>query len=134
MYVLYMISTARAVKRKNECCMVDFNKLSQKLAKETATMATNRNSNNNRNSNRNDKPRDDRRGRQEERTENKMLICYHINERNGRSFWTRIGVAFQNRDGSFNVKLECVPVNGELHIREYVPSEDRGDNDDSEGE
>lgn len=95
-------------------------------------MATNRNSN----SNSNNKPRDDRRGsnnRQEERSnDGKMLICYHINERNGRSFWTRIGVAFQNRDGSFNVKLECVPVNGELHIREYVAREDAGD--DSEGE
>lgn len=111
--------------------MVDFKKLSQKLEKEQQMAnSNNRNSNNTRNTNRNDKPRDDRRGRQDE---SKMLICYHINERGDRSYWTRIGVAFQNRDGSFNVKLECVPVNGELHIREYVPMADN-DSDDSEGE
>lgn len=115
--------------------MVDFKKLSQKLVKEQQMAnSNNRNSNNTRNTNRNDRPRDDRRGRQDERNDSKMLICYHINERGDRSYWTRIGVAFQNRDGSFNVKLECVPVNGELHIREYVPMADNNDSDDSEGE
>lgn len=34
------------------------------------------------------------------------------------SFWTRCGVAFVNRDGSINVKLELMPFNGELHLRE----------------
>lgn len=52
---------------------------------------------------------------------NKMKIAYQINERNGRSFWTRMGVAFVNSDGSLNVKLEALPVSGELHIRDYVP-------------
>ena len=50
-----------------------------------------------------------------------MKIAYQINERSGRSFWTRMGVAFVNSDGSLNVKLEAIPVNGELHIRDYVP-------------
>ena len=54
----------------------------------------------------------------------KMKIVYVISERNGRSFWNRCGVAFVNSDGSLNVKLEAIPVNGEVHIRDYVPRED----------
>lgn len=54
----------------------------------------------------------------------KMKIVYVISERNGRSFWNRCGVAFVNSDGSLNVKLEAIPVNGEIHIRDYVPRED----------
>jgi hypothetical protein len=51
----------------------------------------------------------------------KMKIVYSISERNGKSYWNRIGVAFLNSDGSLNVKLEAFPVSGELHIRDYVP-------------
>ncbi len=54
----------------------------------------------------------------------KMKIVYVITERNGRNFWSRCGVAFVNSDGSLNVKLESLPVNGEIHIRDYVPKED----------
>jgi hypothetical protein len=54
----------------------------------------------------------------------KMKIVYVITERGGRSFWNRCGVAFVNSDGSLNVKLEAIPVNGEVHIRDYVPREE----------
>ena len=54
----------------------------------------------------------------------KMKIVYVITERGGRSFWNRCGVAFVNSDGSLNVKLEAIPINGEVHIRDYVPRED----------
>lgn len=54
----------------------------------------------------------------------KMKIVYVITERGGRNFWNRCGVAFVNSDGSLNVKLEAIPVNGEVHIRDYVPRED----------
>lgn len=37
----------------------------------------------------------------------------------GRENWTRIGVAFVNRDGSFKVRLDATPVNGELVIRRH---------------
>jgi hypothetical protein len=77
---------------------------------------------------RNDRPRNDQpRGG---RDDSKMKIAYSITERGGKSFWNRIGVAFTNSDGSLNVKLECLPVNGEIHIRDYVPSEERGGNRD----
>jgi hypothetical protein len=54
----------------------------------------------------------------------KMKIVYVISDRNNRKFWNRIGVAFVNADGSVNVKLEAIPVSGEMQIRDYVPRED----------
>nr|PZN25780.1 MAG: hypothetical protein DIU78_09500 [Pseudomonadota bacterium] len=53
-----------------------------------------------------------------------MKIAYVITSRNGKNFWNRIGVAFVNHDGSINVKLEAVPVNGEIQIRDYVPRDE----------
>jgi hypothetical protein len=54
----------------------------------------------------------------------KMKIAYVITQRNGKNFWNRVGVAFVNNDGSINVKLEAVPVTGELQIRDYVPRDE----------
>lgn len=44
----------------------------------------------------------------------------------GKAFWTRIGVAFSNRDGSLSVILDALPVDGKLQIREYVPKPQEG--------
>ena len=55
--------------------------------------------------------------------ETKAKIVYVITERAGRSYWNRIGVAFVNRDGSINVRLEALPVSGELQIRDAEPRE-----------
>jgi len=59
--------------------------------------------------------------------ENKVKIAYTVVERNkdGRKFWVRVGAAFVNRDGSLNVRLDAMPVNGELQIRDYQPREAR---------
>jgi hypothetical protein len=35
-----------------------------------------------------------------------------------KSSWTKVGMAWQNRDGSLNLKLDALPTNGKLHIRE----------------
>jgi hypothetical protein len=55
---------------------------------------------------------------------NKIKMAYVINERGGKSYFNRVGIAFVNNDGSLNVKLEAMPINGELHIRDYVPREE----------
>jgi len=34
-----------------------------------------------------------------------------------KNIWIHIGMAFVNRDGSINVRLNALPVNGTLHIR-----------------
>ena len=54
----------------------------------------------------------------------KFKVCYVITERGEKTYWNRIGVAFTNKDGSINVKLDAVPVSGELQIRDYVARED----------
>jgi hypothetical protein len=38
-----------------------------------------------------------------------------------KKYWNRVGIAFVNADGSLSVKLEALPVSGELQIRDYVP-------------
>ncbi len=43
----------------------------------------------------------------------------------GKSFWVRIGSAWKNRDNSLNIKLDALPINGELQVRKPRPREDR---------
>lgn len=38
-----------------------------------------------------------------------MKVVYVIQEENGKKFWHRCGVAFDNRDGSVNLKLDLFP-------------------------
>ncbi len=53
----------------------------------------------------------------------RFLKAYTIIEKPGdqKDFWLSIGVASENRDGSLRVKLDALPINGQLHIREYEP-------------
>lgn len=55
----------------------------------------------------------------------KMKYVYVISGKGERKFWNKIGVAFVNRDGSLNCKLESLPIDGELHIRDATVREDR---------
>ena len=48
-------------------------------------------------------------------------IVYAIVERGPKRYWLRIGMAFVNRDGSLNVKLDAFPVSGQLQIRDQSP-------------
>jgi len=54
----------------------------------------------------------------------KYKVCYVITERNDKTYWNRIGVAFTNKDGSLNVKLDALPIGGTLQIRDYEPREE----------
>jgi hypothetical protein len=55
---------------------------------------------------------------------NTMKTVYTVVERSpGKSHWTRVGVGFVNRDGSINLKLDAVPVNGTLQIRDWEPAD-----------
>ena len=42
----------------------------------------------------------------------------------GRSYWTRVGIGFVNRDGSITLKLDAIPVNGTLQVRDWESRED----------
>lgn len=53
-------------------------------------------------------------------------VVYSISDAknaNGKSWWTRIGVAFTNRDGSITLKLDCIPLGGTMQVRDYEPRE-----------
>ncbi len=44
---------------------------------------------------------------------------FTVIEREGaRSFWLRVGAAWTNRDGSVTLRLDALPVNGVLQIRD----------------
>jgi hypothetical protein len=57
----------------------------------------------------------------------KSFALYTIVERSERSFWCRIGTAFANRDGSFNLYFDALPVNGTAHLREVETQTRRRD-------
>ena len=48
-------------------------------------------------------------------------------ERDGKTFWLRVGAAFQNKDQSWNLYLDAMPINGRLQMRDWdEPWEGRG--------
>lgn len=56
-------------------------------------------------------------------------IVYAIIERGARRHWLRVGLAFPNRDGSLNVRLDALPLSGQLQIRNDVPRSESRDED-----
>jgi len=45
-------------------------------------------------------------------------VVYTIVERRDKKYWTRVGAAFPNQDGSINIVLDAVPMSGDLQIRD----------------
>lgn len=77
------------------------------------------------------------------------LDALTVRETDGKSYWTRIGVAFPGRDGSYMVKLDAMPptTDGQyiIHLREprdnagqgggqRQPSRPQSRRDDDDGE
>jgi len=58
-------------------------------------------------------------------TKRKSFALYTIVERAERNFWCRIGTGFVNRDGSFNLFFDALPVNGTAHLREVEATQTR---------
>jgi len=50
--------------------------------------------------------------------------AFNIVERGEKSFWNRIGTAFRNHDGSYNIYLDALPIGGKIQIRE-IKDDDR---------
>ena len=48
----------------------------------------------------------------------KRLAVFSIREGKGGTVWVRAGTAFVNRDGSLNLALDVLPIDGRLHVRE----------------
>ncbi len=63
-------------------------------------------------------------------SEKKMMQIVGAIQRPGddkkRTFWTRIGVAFQNKDGSYNLRFDYLPTRlseTTIQLREMDPKE-----------
>lgn len=67
-------------------------------------------------------------------TQGKLKIAYVVSERQGRSYWNRVGAAFVNSDGSITLKLDAVPVSGEVVIRDYHPRDEAGARSNGNGQ
>ncbi|PIR24923.1 MAG: hypothetical protein COV43_07765 [Deltaproteobacteria bacterium CG11_big_fil_rev_8_21_14_0_20_42_23] len=59
----------------------------------------------------------------ESKMENKTPKQVYVvqEEKEGKSRWKSIGVAFVNKDGSLNIFLDALPLNGKLHVRDAKP-------------
>lgn len=55
----------------------------------------------------------------------KRLAVFSIRENKGGSIWVRAGSAFVNKDGSLNVLLDVLPLDGKLHVREAGERRDK---------
>jgi hypothetical protein len=63
-----------------------------------------------------------------------MKVVWAIVERGqGKSFWTRVGVGFVNRDGSLTLRLDAIPISGTLQVREWEPYDRRAEPNDGSG-
>ncbi|MCC7537528.1 MAG: hypothetical protein IT379_14990 [Deltaproteobacteria bacterium] len=62
-----------------------------------------------------------------DRSPTAVKVVYTVVERpGGKSFWVRIGAAFTNRDGSLTVRLDALPTNGTLQVRDPMPERGAG--------
>lgn len=52
-----------------------------------------------------------------------------IEDKEKKSVWVKAGSAWVNRDGSINVYLDVLPLDGKLHVRE--PLEERRNTNDN---
>ena len=54
------------------------------------------------------------------------LIAYQVDRKeNGKAYWHRIGAAWQNKKGGYQIKLSTLPVDGELVL---MPPWKKGNN------
>jgi hypothetical protein len=47
-----------------------------------------------------------------------------VDKGSNKSIWVRVGWAYVNHDGSYNIKLDALPVNGTLQVRDWEPREE----------
>jgi hypothetical protein len=69
---------------------------------------------------------------EETQTKNLKTVYTIIDRGAGKSsIWVRVGSGYTNRDGSLNLKLDAIPVNGSLQVREWDSGERRSESVDA---
>lgn len=56
----------------------------------------------------------------------KRMAVFSLRTHEGKTVWTRAGSAWTNSDGSINVFLDVLPIDGKLHLREALDGKDVG--------
>lgn len=51
----------------------------------------------------------------------KKFVAYYVAERNGKFHWTKLGFGELREDGEIRVKLDAIPIDGTLRLREELP-------------
>ncbi len=54
-----------------------------------------------------------------------MVEEYVDGQGQGRSKWTKIGAAFENKDGSIGIQLNALPINGKVILQVPLTKEER---------
>ena len=55
-------------------------------------------------------------------------IAYNVEKRNGKTYWTRLGVGWYHDDGEgFTAKLGAIPLTGEIVFRKPKPADEQAD-------
>ena len=49
----------------------------------------------------------------------KKVVAPVQRDPNGKTYWVKVGVAFQNKDGSWNLYLDAFPFSGKLQLRDW---------------
>lgn len=57
-------------------------------------------------------------------TKERPWEVHGVVQRGDKNYWTRIGAAFHNKDGSINLLLDYVPTDSETTIQLRPPKED----------
>jgi hypothetical protein len=55
----------------------------------------------------------------------RKIVYTVVDTKNGKAVWVKIGAAFTNRDGSLTIRLDALPLNGTMQVREQTAWEDR---------
>jgi hypothetical protein len=56
----------------------------------------------------------------------KRVLIPVKNEKTGKTYWNRGGISLPNRDGSWNVYLDVLPLDGKLQLRDFDEEDRRG--------
>jgi len=54
----------------------------------------------------------------------KAVYVIRENKNGGKDFWVKVGIAFVNKDGSLNLHLDALPLDGKLQVRDFSEREE----------
>ena len=60
-------------------------------------------------------------------TERLEAFTVRKDEQSGKSYWTKLGVAFPTKNGGWSIKLDAMPVNGEIMLMPPKAKDDMRD-------